>query len=129
MPEPGDARPDAIAELAEAATGIGLDQTSREMLARAVSKKRVAPFAAANSWTSVLGAMLADHLGVAFTGPNHTSDMVEVTALGFGSGFLQPFIDNIDLHSMMVRAMALQPATQLPGTETLLEPARGVNDD
>jgi alkaline phosphatase len=126
---PGETRASAAAEIAEAATGIALDQPARELLARALMKKRVAPFAGANVWTSVLGALLADHLGVAFTGPNHTSDMVEVTAMGPGSELIPPAIDNIDLHKVMVDAMSLKPATLLPGMDMLIEPAKGVNDD
>jgi alkaline phosphatase len=126
---PGAARPGAVADLAEAATGIGLGKGSRELLAAAVEKKRVMPFAGANTWTSVLGAALADEVGVAFTGPNHTSDFVEVTALGPGSELLKPFVDNTDLHALTIAALGLPEAQPLPGMEQLVEPARGVTDD
>lgn len=126
---PGPARPGAIAEIVHAATGVGLDEPTRSLLAASVEKKRVMPFAQANSWTSVLGAALANSLGVAFTGPNHTSDMVEVTALGPGSERLRPFIDNIDLHALAAEALALPEAQPLPDMEPRVEPARGVTDD
>ena len=126
---PAAGRPAAVVELAEAATGIGLGRGSRELLSAAVEKKRVMPFGGANTWTSVLGAALADETGVAFTGPNHTSDFVEVTALGPGSELLQPFIDNTDLHALSVAALALPEAQPLPGMEQIVEPARGVTDD
>ncbi|HYE61769.1 MAG TPA: alkaline phosphatase [Phycisphaerales bacterium] len=126
---PAEAQPAAVAEIVEAATGIGLDQDERTLLAMAVSKRRTAAFSQASVWTSVLGGLLADHLGVAFTGPNHTSDMVEVTAMGPGSELLTPALDNTDLHRLMVSAMQLPAPKLLPGMEHRIEPARGVNDD
>jgi alkaline phosphatase len=126
---PDASRPAAAAELAEAATGIGLGKGSRALLAAAVGKQRVMPFGGANTWTSVLGAALADEIGIAFTGPNHTSDFVEVTALGPGSEGLRPFIDNTDLHALSVAALGLPEAELLPGMEEVVQPARGVADD
>ncbi len=121
--------PSRIAGVVEAATGIGLDAQERGILMGALQRHRVSPFAAANVWTSVLGALLADHLGVAFTSPNHTSDMVEVTAMGPGAEALRPAIDNIDLYPLVVSAMELPRARPLPGTEVVLPPMPSVDDD
>jgi len=126
---PGDTKPTAVAEIVEAATGFQLDKTERALLAAAVSGRRTAAFSQASTWTSVLGGILADHVGVAFTGPNHTSDMVEVTAMGPGSELVQPMLDNVDLHRVMVSAMQLPAAKLLPGMEKRVEPASGVIDD
>lgn len=57
-------------------------------------------------------AVLANHLAVAFVSPNHTSEHVEVTAMGPGAERIDvrragPIIDNIDLHGVMLGAMAL----------------------
>jgi alkaline phosphatase len=113
-----------LAEVVEAATGIGLDEHERVFLSQVYRPHptQVMPFAAANTWTSVLGAMLADHFGVAFTSPNHTSDMVEVTALGPGSERLEPMIDNTDLHGLVVGALALADAKPLPGMDQVIAP-------
>jgi alkaline phosphatase len=126
-----DSLPAKLAEIVEAATGIGLDQTERALLAPMLTAHptRTMPFANANKWTSVLGAMLADHFGIAFVSPNHTSDLVEVTALGPGSERLQPMIDNTDLHGLACGALALAEATPLPGMDQLIAPANTVNND
>jgi alkaline phosphatase len=126
---PGETRPAAVAELVEAATSFKLDAAERSLLAAAVSNKRTAAFSQASTWTSVLGGILADHVGIAFTGPNHTSDMVEVTAMGPGSELIQPAIDNTDLHRVMVAAMQLPAPRLLPGMELRVESAKGVIDD
>jgi alkaline phosphatase len=120
-----------LAEVVEAATGIGLDPKERELLAPMLSDHppRTMPFAGANKWTSVLGALLADHLGVAFTSPNHTSDLVEVTALGPGSQRLAPMIENTDLHALVCDALDLVPPTPLPGMEKALVPVGKATDD
>ena len=99
------------------------------MLIASMTKHRVSPFATANTWTSVLGGLLADHTGIAFLSPNHTSDMVEVTALGPGAERLPPMIENTELHGLAVTALGLAPAAQLPGTGVLLKPADHVKDD
>jgi len=92
------------------ATGVELSAPQMRQMELALAGRRTMPFDPMNSPTSVLGQILANTLGVSFMSPNHTSDMVEVTAMGPGSEALGPAIDNIDLHGLMVRAMALAPA-------------------
>ncbi len=92
------------------ATNIELNAAQVTQLMAAMKGKPTMPFAAMNGATSVLGQILANSLGVSFISPNHTADMVEVTAMGPGSESLAPAIDNIDLHAMMVTAMDLAPA-------------------
>ncbi|MFI4859112.1 MAG: alkaline phosphatase [Phycisphaerales bacterium JB063] len=64
-------------------------------------------FAARNSLTICLGEVLANYTGVGFVSGNHTTDMVEATAYGPGSEWLEPTLDNIDLHTMMRDAIRL----------------------
>lgn len=92
------------------ATNVELKPAQVTQLMTAMKGKPTMPFAAMNGATSVLGQILANSLGVSFISPNHTADMVEVTAMGPGSENLMPAIDNIDLHAMMVTAMDLAPA-------------------
>ena len=77
------------------------------MVLRAARKERVDPFAPANSGMLVLGSVLANHFGVAFLSPNHTADMVEVTALGPGAERIRPIIDNTDLYRVMRDALSI----------------------
>ncbi len=99
-----------VRDVAHEATGIALSEVESRMVVDALAGRRVSPFAAANSPVSVLGGILADSLGVAFLSPNHTSDLVEVTALGPGSEGLPRVIDNVDLWGVMVGALGLEAA-------------------
>lgn len=92
------------------ATGISFSAPESQMVVDSLDGKRVSPFAAANSPVSVLGGILADSLGVAFLSPNHTSDLVEVTALGPGSETLPRMIDNTDLWAAMIAALGVDPS-------------------
>lgn len=92
------------------ATSIELTRGQIAQMMAAMEGRPTMPFAAMNGATSVLGQILANSLGVSFISPNHTADMVEVTAMGPGSEILAAAIDNIDLHTMMVSAMELAPA-------------------
>ena len=100
----------ALADLVGQATGVSLAAPEIEMLAGVMAGKRISPFAESNKPETVLGAILADTLGVAFLSPNHTSDMVEVTALGPGADLLPDIIENVELWGLMVRSLALEPA-------------------
>lgn len=92
------------------ATGVGLTDDELPLLLASYEGKRVSAFAELNSPVCVLGGLLANHLGVSFMSPNHTADLVEVTAIGPGSEELPELIDNIDLWKVMVGALDLAPA-------------------
>lgn len=110
----------AMPRLVEQALGVTLGETESKMLAASMQGKRVSPFAAANSWTFVLGSLLADHFGVGFVSPNHTGDMVELLARGPGSEAIPPVVDNTELHAIMVAVLGLAPARGLPGFDQLV---------
>ncbi|MBX3323666.1 MAG: alkaline phosphatase [Phycisphaeraceae bacterium] len=96
------------AQALHAATGATLTKDEEAWVSRTIIEKaRVDGFNAANGTTGSIGALLANHLAVAFLSPNHTSDMCEVTALGPGAELVKPFIDNIDLHTIALQALAL----------------------
>jgi alkaline phosphatase len=118
-----------ITSAVEEATGVRLKAAEEKMLAAFLRRERVMPFADMNVLGSVLGQVLATHFGVAFTSPNHTADMVEVTAFGPGSQNLRPWIDNIELHGLMVSALGLPPAANLDGMERVVKPRREESSD
>ncbi|MFT5424926.1 MAG: alkaline phosphatase [Phycisphaerales bacterium] len=62
---------------------------------------------------SLLGSMLSNYHSVGFMSPHHTSDMVEVAAIGPGAELIEPVIDNIDLHSVMQRVLHLDDAAPM----------------
>lgn len=110
-------------------TDLPIPGAEIEMLQRVIRGERVMPMLEANKWSSVLGQIFAEQVGIAFTSPNHTSDMVEVTAFGPGSESLPMFVDNIDLHGLMVSALGFAPAKELPGNDEILKPVRPPKDD
>jgi alkaline phosphatase len=97
----------ALSEVVSKATGVRLEEAELDHIARLRRGEPVHPFSTANSFYPVLGALLANHLGVSFMSPNHTSDFVEVAAMGPGSENLRPMIDITELHTVMAAALAL----------------------
>lgn len=116
-------------EIIEKAMSIALDATELKLLERSINKERVAPFAELNDPMHVISGLLANYFGVSFVSGNHTADMVEVTAMGPGSQNLRPFIDNIDLHGLMVDALGLPEAKLLDGMDALMKPVPVKADD
>ncbi len=130
------ARVEKMAAAVKTASGYELTAADRKLLEECIQDQRVMPFAEANKWPSVLGAILADYYGVAFVSPNHTSDYVEVTAMGpgsegigAGSGGGGGCIDNVELHGVMVRAMGLGDGKLLPGMEELMPMPKAIKPD
>lgn len=89
-------RDQAIARLKEA-TGYTASARRMDLLDTFLKKKGYALFDGFNSDTAALGQVLANHLGIAFTGGNHTSDYVPVTALGPGAERFGGFLDNTEI--------------------------------
>ncbi len=89
--------------VAEMTGGVELPDADIEWLNRGlVERERVDGFwPRSRDAGSALGAVLANHTGVSFVSPNHTSDLVEVTAFGPGAELLPPVIDNTDLHEIV----------------------------
>lgn len=102
-----EGREQVLIQAVQEATGVALKQEEAQMVIRASKKERVDPFGPANSGTLVLGSVLANHFGVAFLSPNHTADMVEVTAIGPGAQRIGPVIDNTHLYSVVRDALAI----------------------
>lgn len=121
-----------MVESVKATRGIELSADEQRLLEKSIQSQRASPFKTANKWWSVLGGILADDLAVAFVSPNHTSDYVEVTAIGPGAEALDNLggcIDNIDLHAVMVGALALPEARLLPGMEDRFEMPKPIDPD
>jgi len=110
--ELGEAMNSAILQ----ATDVEFDPASLRMAIAAYRGERVAPFLE-QQFPSVLGGLLANSFGVSFISPHHTADHVEATAYGPGAELLPQFVDNIELHGLMVEALALPQATRLPGMD------------
>lgn len=104
---PEGERRESLARIVREGVGVSLDADEIEMVIRGANKERVDPFEPANSGMLVLGSVLANHFGVAFLSPNHTADMVEVTAIGPGSDRIGSIIDNTALHGVVRNALGI----------------------
>jgi alkaline phosphatase len=100
------ARQQQICVIVEHATGIALTADECATLSKTLRGETVNPFRPANTFGPVLGSLLANHFGVAFLSPNHTSDFVEVTALGPGSETMPPLIENTWFHGLLMATVA-----------------------
>jgi alkaline phosphatase len=90
---------------------LGIEFTDRDRadLAGAFAG-RPSPFDPGYEITSTLGRLLGARTGVFFVSPNHTADLVELTAFGPGSEEIAPLVDNTALHGLMLRAMGVEVA-------------------
>jgi len=86
-----------LAARLQESTGYAASNRRLETLEPFLKKKGYALFEAFNSDTCALGQVLANHIGIAFTSGNHTSDYVPVLALGPGSDRIEGFIQNTEL--------------------------------
>lgn len=111
----------AAADAVEQATGVRLNDSDQKVLFGALAGQREHPFLPSAKVNPILGGLLANVTGIAFASPNHTADMVEVTAFGPGAAMLAPgVIDNIDLWTIAVGALALPPGKPLPGMDEIV---------
>ncbi|MBL8962980.1 MAG: alkaline phosphatase [Phycisphaeraceae bacterium] len=108
------------AQAVEAATGVALDQEGLNLFVASLESRRVMPFRQANTPTSVLGSLLATVYGVAFTSPNHTSDMVELTTLGPGSERFAPLMRVPEVWTAVTQAMGFAPPQPLEGMDRVI---------
>lgn len=87
--------------------GVTLTEEEMQWALRPLKRERVNAFRGANSLGSSIGAVMANHFGVAYVSTNHTSELVDATAFGPGSEHLAHRIENHELHGLMTRALAI----------------------
>ncbi len=87
---------EAIALLAHH-TGYRADPAKIALLLPFVNAKGSALFEQMNSDVAALGQILANHLGIGFTGTTHTSDYVPIVAIGPGADRFRGLIHNTDV--------------------------------
>lgn len=87
---------EAIALLADR-TGFRTEPAKIALLLPFVNAKGSALFDQMNSDVAALGQVLANHLGIGFTGTSHTSDYVPLVAIGPGAERFRGLIRNTDI--------------------------------
>ncbi len=103
--------PDAFADLFQRAINAELSTVERTMLNRTLDNRPADAFEEADNTTCVMGAIAANHFGVAFNSPNHTSDPVISLALGPGADLLPRVSHLTDTHDLIQRLFDLPPVT------------------
>lgn len=97
------ASPARVREVVEARLGIQLTADEGAMISEAIAGKwRTGGSKFERSVNSALGIVLGNHSRVQWTGGNHTSDHVLVTALGPGSEAFAGLTENIRMFDLML---------------------------
>ena len=86
-----------IIDIIYQSTGCKLSEARAGLLAPYLAKKGSSLFDVMNSETAALGQVMANHLGISFTGNAHTSDYVPILALGPGSEHFRGFVQNTEV--------------------------------
>lgn len=86
-----------IQSVLEATTGYKPSDRRAAWFQAFLEKKGTCVYELMNSDVIQLGQLLANHIAIGWTGSAHTSDYVELTAVGPGSERFQGFIQNVDV--------------------------------
>lgn len=90
------------------ATNLGITMEQAKMIQQSVEGTRNTPYDVEESPVSALGAVLANYLSINWLGTVHTSDYVELAALGPGVEQMDAFTRNTELFDMMVELAGVQ---------------------
>lgn len=86
------------------ATQLGIEKEEAQSLQKAFSNNLETIYDIKSYPSSVLGSILANYTSISFTSGGHTSDYVELAALGPGIDNLDHFTRNTELFHLMVNA-------------------------
>ncbi len=97
-----------VKELIEARTGIALEPNHANMLVDRLKNEVPVHYNRMGSVNAVLGQILANFLEVGWVGNTHTSDYVELAAIGPGSERVKAFNRNTEMFTLMTRVLGLK---------------------
>lgn len=97
----------AIREAVHFATQVEFTDDHAGMLQKAMRDELSTPYSMEQYPDTVLGALLANYVGINWTGTAHTSNYVELAALGPGIESLDNFTRNTELFNLMVETADL----------------------
>ncbi len=99
--------PAALAKLIQQAIGGSFSTRDMEFFDRWLAGEMIDPTAYRNREFSPIGAIAANYYGISFTGPDHTSDHVILSAQGPGSELFPAVGHHTAVHDALVEAMGL----------------------
>ncbi len=91
-----------VKEIIEQATRLQITDDEAKMLIDSMKGEFITPYRAERTPSAVLGAIQANYVSINWLGGVHTSDYVELAALGPGSETLTSFTRNTELFDIMV---------------------------
>jgi hypothetical protein len=89
--------PKAIVDVIGEATGYAISARRAALFAKVLSGEYQALYDQMNSTISQLGQLMANRVGIGWTGNTHTSDFVPIIAIGPGSERFTGLIQNTDI--------------------------------
>lgn len=102
-----DSSPEQITARIREVTQLKIPSEHGELMHEALRQEYRPPYNRMRSPSALLGQILAGHTDIGWVGNSHTSDHVEVAALGPGSDSLKLFQKNTDLFTMMTHALGI----------------------
>jgi alkaline phosphatase len=97
MAETRGLSPRIISGLVAEGTGLTLTDEQAEGFARFLEGRQPPLYAMMDGWSAQMGQLLANHLGIGWSGTAHTSDYVPLVAVGPGAERFGGYLQNTDL--------------------------------
>lgn len=113
-----------VKELVEAKTGISLSDNHAGMLVDRLQGEVPVHYHRMSGLHAVVGQILANTLQVGWVGNSHTSDYVELAAIGPGSEGVKAFNRNTELFTLMTGALGIHPFSGRKSGESTSRPDR-----
>ena len=89
--------PKAIVDIIGEATGYTMSARRAALFSKVIGGEYQALYDQMNSVTSQLGQLMANRIGIGWTGNTHTADFVQILAIGPGSEHFTGLIQNTDI--------------------------------
>ena len=89
-------------------TGLEISSDNADLLRRRLNEEYRVPYHRMNGISAMIGQVIANHIDIGWVGHTHTSDYVELMALGPGSEGIKPYTMNTDLFDLMVKASGIE---------------------
>lgn len=97
-----------IREIVEAYTTHAITMEQSDILRLAIRREYSNLYKMMSSASGAFGQIMANYTAVNFIGSSHTSDFVELAAVGPGSEAINGFIKNTDMFTLMLEAAGVQ---------------------
>lgn len=102
-----------IRERVKEATNIAIEKKEAEALKRSFNNNLESLYDIQSASDAVLGSILANYTAINFTSGNHTSDYVELAAVGPGCSNLDHFTRNTELFDFLLNAAGVNAEDQV----------------